>query len=108
MGVVFFLGLAKIVNSSLSIGTDILNYSPRYPLSLFFIALLTVSAIVLNNNLIPLWSINGSACATLFAYLIYFSSMLLFLWRSLKVNIFFCSFFPVSFFFASRTKLPSL
>ncbi len=88
MGVVFFLGLAKIVNSSLSIGTDILNYSRRYPLSLLFIALLTVSAIVLNNNLIPLWSINGSACATLFAYLIYFSSMLLFLWRSLKVNIF--------------------
>ena len=50
IGVVFFLGLAKIVNSSLSIGTDILNYSRLYPFSLLFIALLTASAIVLNNN----------------------------------------------------------
>lgn len=88
MGVVFFLGLAKIVNSSLSIGTDILNYSKKYPFSLFFIAILTVSAIVFNNKLIPLWGINGSACATLFSYLLYFLLLLFFLWRTLHVNVF--------------------
>lgn len=88
MGVVFFLGLAKIVNSSLSIGTDILNYSRLYPFSLFFIALLTASAIVLNNRLIPLWGINGSACATLFSYCLYFICLLLFIGAKLRVSLF--------------------
>lgn len=88
MGVVFFLGLAKIVNSSLSIGTDILNFSRHYPYSLIFIALLTVSAIIFNHCLIPVWSINGSACATLFSYVIYFACLLLFIHSRLKVNLF--------------------
>lgn len=88
MGVVFFLGLAKIVNSSLSIGTDILNYSRNYPFSLIFIALLTLSAIVLNNWLITLWGINGSALATLLSYAIYFTCMLLFVASRLKVTLF--------------------
>lgn len=87
MGVVFFLGMAKIVNSSLSIGTDILNYSKKYPFSLLFIAILTFSAIWFNNKLIPLWSINGAACATLFAYIVYFAVLLLFLWIQLRVSV---------------------
>lgn len=88
MGVVFFLGLAKIVNSSLSIGTDILNYSRKYPYALFFIAVLTLSAVLLNNWLITLWGINGSACATLLSYIIYFTCMLLFVRSQLKVTLF--------------------
>lgn len=88
MGVVFFLGLAKVVNSSLSIGTDILNFSRHYPFSLIFIAILTASAILLNRYLIPIWSINGSACATLFSYLIYFTCLLIFIHRKLKVSLF--------------------
>lgn len=88
MGVVFFLGLAKIVNSSLSIGTDILNYSKYYPFSLIFIAILTFSAIILNRYLIPVWSIDGSACASLFSYTIYFACLLLFINRKLRVRIF--------------------
>ncbi len=86
--VVFFLGLAKIVNSSLSIGTDVLNYSRHYPFSLIFIAVLTFSAIVFNNHLIPLWNINGAACATLFSYALYFLFLLTFLRITLKVSVF--------------------
>jgi len=88
MGVVFLLGLAKIVNSSLSIGTNVLNYSRLYPVSLFFIAVLTASAILFNNYLIPHWNINGAAAATLFSYALYFLCLLAFLARKLKVNIF--------------------
>ena len=88
MGVVFLLGLAKITNSSLSIGIDILNYSKLYPFSLVFIALLTLSAILLNQFLIPMWSINGSASATLFSYVIYFICLLIFLQKRLKINLF--------------------
>lgn len=87
MGVVFLLGLAKIVNSSLSIGTDILNFSKSYPLSLLFISVLTASALWLNNMLIPLWGVNGAASATLLAYLLYFLLLLIYLGWKQKVNI---------------------
>jgi len=85
--VVFFLGLAKIINSSLSIGTNILNFSKQYPKALLFIALLTLSAIFFNDHLIPLWNINGAACATLFSYLLYFCCLLCFIGLRLHVNI---------------------
>jgi len=85
--VVFFLGLAKIINSSLSIGTNILNFSKKYPLALIFIALLTAAAIYFNNFLIPLWNINGAACATLFSYLLYFCCLLSYIGLRLHVNI---------------------
>ena len=87
-GVVLLLGLAKVVNSSFSIGTDVLNYSRHYSRSLLFIAVLTLSAIVLNTWLIALWGIDGSAAATLLSYLLYFLLLLTFLWRRLRVSLF--------------------
>ncbi len=88
IGVVLFLGIANILNSTFSIATNILNFSKQYAFSLLFISLLTVSAILLNIWLIPHWSLTGSACATLFAYLIYFIPLLTFLWRRLGVSLF--------------------
>ncbi|MDY5968689.1 MAG: oligosaccharide flippase family protein [Bacteroidales bacterium] len=88
MGVVFFMGLAKILNSSLSIGTNILNYSRHYAVSLPCIALLTLSAVLLNQWLIPVWGISGSAVATLLAYVVYFALLLTYLWRHLEVCLF--------------------
>ena len=87
IGVVLILGGAKIANSSLSVGTDILNYSRYYPVALLLIGVLTFSAILFNPWLIDLWSINGSACATLFSYLLYFGLLLTFLWWKLRVNL---------------------
>ena len=88
VGVVLIMGLAKVVNSSLSIGTDVLNYSRYYSRSLLFIAALTASAIGLNSLLIGLWGINGAAAATLLSYLLYFLLLLGYLWWRLKVNLF--------------------
>ncbi|MBR5093216.1 MAG: lipopolysaccharide biosynthesis protein, partial [Bacteroidales bacterium] len=76
VGVVLLMGLAKVVNSSLSIGTDVLNYSRYYSRSLLFIAVLTASAIGLNSLLIGLWGIDGSAAATLLSYILYFLLLL--------------------------------
>lgn len=87
IGVVLILGGAKIANSSLSVGTDILNYSRYYPVALLLIGVLTFSAILFNPLLIDFWSINGSACATLFSYLLYFALLLTFLWKKLRVNL---------------------
>jgi len=88
IGVVLFLGIANIINSTFCIATNILNFSKQYAFSLLFIVLLTASAILLNIWLIPHWSLTGSACATLFAYIIYFVPLLTFLWRRLGVSLF--------------------
>ncbi len=86
--VVFILGMAKVMNSSLSIGTDILNYSRWYLLLLPLTLVLLASAIFLNVRLIDVWAINGAAAATLFSYGLYFVLLLTVLWTALKVNIF--------------------
>ncbi|MBQ8704332.1 MAG: oligosaccharide flippase family protein [Bacteroidales bacterium] len=88
VGVVLILSLAKVVNSSFSIGTDVLNYSRYYTRALLFIALLTLSAIGLNTWLISLWGIDGSAAATLLSYLLYFATLLGYLWLRLRVSLF--------------------
>ena len=85
---VLILGLAKALNSSLSIGTDILNYSRKYVWGLVFIAVLTGSALIFNNTLIGPWSINGAAMATLLSYVLYFTMLLAFLWKQLHVSLF--------------------
>ena len=86
--VVFILGMAKVMNSSLSIGTDILNYSRWYLLLLPLTLVLLTSAILLNVNLIEAWGINGAAAATLFSYALYFCLLLMVLWFVLKVKVF--------------------
>ncbi|MBR1834561.1 MAG: polysaccharide biosynthesis C-terminal domain-containing protein [Bacteroidales bacterium] len=88
MGVVLFLGMANILNSTLSIATNILNFSKYFAFSLLFISLLTFSAIALNVWLIPLWGVTGSACATLVAYVVYFTPLLTLLWRRMRVTLF--------------------
>lgn len=88
VGVVFLLGMAKVLNSSFSVGTDILNFSRHYPWGLVFIAVLTTSAILFNLSFIDMMGINGAACATLSAYIIYFLMLNTFLWRRMRVNVF--------------------
>lgn len=88
VGVVLLLGLAKVLNSSLSIGVDVLNYSRRYSRSLLFIGVLTLSAIGFNSWLIGLWGIDGAAAATLFSYLLYYTVLLSYLWWRYKVAFF--------------------
>mgnify|MGYP002525462290 CR=1 FL=1 len=88
MNVVLFLGLANILNSTLSIASNMLNFSRHYAFSLLFISLLTAAAILFNRWLIPLWGATGSACATLFAYLLYFIPLLTFIKVRLGVSLF--------------------
>ena len=88
MTVVLFLGIANILNSTLSISTSILNFSKHYMWSLLFISLLTAAAIGLNLWLIPLMGVAGPACATLLAYIIYYVPLLLLLWHRLRISPF--------------------
>lgn len=86
--VVLLLGLARLLNSTLSVGCTVLNYSRQYYYSLVFTFLLTISAIFLNVKLIPLWGMRGAAAATLFSYLLYFVLLLLVVWKSIRVSPF--------------------
>ena len=88
MNVVLFLGLANILNSTLSIATNMLNFSRHYAFSFLFISLLTAAAILFNRWFIPMWGASGSACATLLAYILYFIPLLLFLRARLGLTLF--------------------
>ncbi len=88
MWVVLFLGVANILNSTLSIATNILNFSKHFSFSLLFISLLTAAAIGFNLLLIPPLGVTGSACATLLAYIVYFTPLLILLWRKLGISLF--------------------
>jgi O-antigen/teichoic acid export membrane protein len=70
--VVFFLGLSRWINSSFGIASSILNYSKHYYYSLCFTVFLTISAILLNILLIPIYGMTGAAIATLSSYLFYY------------------------------------
>ncbi len=73
---VFFIGMSRLFNSVVSIGTTVLSYSRYYYFSLIFTFMLTAMAIGFNLLLIPVWGITGAAIASLASYVIYFTLLL--------------------------------
>ena len=86
--VVLLLGLSRLVNSTLSVGVTVLNYSKQYYYSLLFTFILTVSAIFLNVRLIPIFGMSGAAAASLCSYLLYFALLLWVVWKCIRVSPF--------------------
>lgn len=86
--VVFILGIAKCINSTLFVGQSVLNYSKYYYYSLLFTVLLTASAVILNIVLIPRMGMNGAALSNLISYLLFFISLLFVVYVKLGINIF--------------------
>ena len=81
--VFFLLGLVKLVNSSLNISVTVLSYSKWYYLQLIFTAILTVSAIILNNKLIPILGMTGAAWSSIISFSIYYMLLLsLIIWKT--------------------------
>lgn len=86
--VFFILGLARLINSSLNIGVTVLSYSKYYYLQLIFTAILTISAILLNNKLIPIWGMTGAAWSSVISYLVYYLLLLsMIIWKT-KISLF--------------------
>ncbi len=119
--VVFILGLSRLLNSVFNVGDIVLRYSKFYYMSLIFTFILTASAIILNNSLIPLWGINGAAIASLLSYLIFYLLLLglvgwktqisIFSWKQAQVVLlvlllFFCDWLWKSFLTPLFLKLP--
>ncbi len=74
--VVWILGVSQILVATFGLSLSAINYSKHYYFSLIFSALLTISAIVLNNYLIPHWGMDGAAVANLLSYALYYICLL--------------------------------
>ena len=68
--VVLILGVSQLV-STFSICFTALNYSRFYAFSLLLSLVLTVSALLLNNYLVPIYGMEGAAMSNLFSYGVY-------------------------------------
>lgn len=86
--VVLILGISKLISSSYNVSTTVLGFSKYYYYSLLFTFVLTFSAIVLNNKLIPIWGINGAASASLISTCIFVFPLILFNQYKLKTSFF--------------------
>ena len=75
--VVLILGLSQLIVATFTICLTTLNYSRYYAFSLLLSLLLTVSAIFLNNYLVPLYGMDGAAWSNLLSYGFYFLLTLL-------------------------------
>ena len=69
--VVLILGVSQLVLATFSICLSALNYSRFYAFSLLLSLILTVSALLFNNYLIPRYGMDGAAMSNLLAYGIY-------------------------------------
>ncbi len=86
--VVLILGIAKILNSTLFVGSSVLNYSKYYYWSLVFTVMLTTMAIALNVLLIPRFGMNGAALSHLFSYFTFYLCLLLMVRWKMGISIF--------------------
>lgn len=89
------LGVAKLIDMLTSVNDQIIMYSPKYKYNLIFILILAIINIVLNYWLINKHGILGAAIASAFAYLIYNSIKLIFIYFNYKIHPFDSSVFLV-------------
>ena len=69
--VVLILGVSQLVLATFSICFTALNYSRFYAFSLLLSLVLTVSALLLNNYLVPIYGMEGAAMSNLLSYGVY-------------------------------------
>lgn len=70
--VVLILGVSQLILGTFAICFTALNYSRYYALSLIFSLVLTISALLLNNYLVPLLGMEGAALSNLLSYSLYY------------------------------------
>ena len=70
--VVLVLSISQLIMATFSICLTAINYSRYYAYSLLLSLILTVSAILLNNYLVPRYGMDGAAWSNLLSYGLYF------------------------------------
>jgi len=85
---VLFLGLSRVVYSTLNFGNTLIQYSKYYYWTLFITGFLTILTIVFNKIFIPLWGITGVALASFITCLVSYSYQQYLVQRKLHTNPF--------------------
>ncbi|MDN4754018.1 polysaccharide biosynthesis C-terminal domain-containing protein [Porphyromonadaceae bacterium W3.11] len=85
--VVFFLGLAKLVDLSFNFGNAILRYSRYYPWTLAYTIIVMALTIVLNYYLIKRLGITGAAIATLITFVVSYAFQQIVIGAKLKIRV---------------------
>ena len=75
--VVLVLSISQLIMATFSICLTAINYSRYYAYSLLLSLILTVSAILLNNYLVPRYGMDGAAWSNLLSYGLYFALTLI-------------------------------
>ncbi len=86
--VVFWIGLARVVDMATGVNSEILSNSKYYKYDFIFIIFLSVVITLLNYFLIPIYNINGAALSTFISILIYNVAKLLLIFLKTNLNPF--------------------
>lgn len=86
--VVLILGVCQILIATFSFCLSAISYSRYYIFSLVLSFILTISAIALNNFLIPRYGMNGAAVSTLLSNALYFLLALVVVRVALRIRLF--------------------
>lgn len=85
---VFLLGLTQLMLASVQVSVTALSYGAYYGYTLVFSVVLTVSAVVFNNHLIPLYGMEGAAWSNLISYSVYSLLVLVVVRRRMRLSPF--------------------
>lgn len=86
--VVFFIGLARVIDMATSTNSHIISYSNFYHYNLYMIGALAVLNVTFNYLLIPKYQIAGAALATMLSLSIFNFSRLAIIYWKLKISPF--------------------
>lgn len=86
--VIFFLGIARIVDMATGLNNEIINYSKYYAWGLAFLLVLAISNIIANILLIESFGLVGAAIATLISVTLFNLMKLIFIWVKFKIQPF--------------------
>ena len=84
--VVFFIALARLIDMASGVNTEIILNSKYFRFGLTSIALLALLTISSNLIFIPLYGINGAACAAALSIFIYTLIKLVYVWMKFKIQ----------------------
>lgn len=84
--VVFFIGLAHVIQMLSGVSGVIIQSSPYYKMQTVFMGSYSLLVIVSNAIMIPIWGINGAAFASLLSTLIFNLAKYLFLYRKYQLQ----------------------
>lgn len=85
---ILFLGLSKIIYSTLNFGNILISYSKYYYWTLYITLFLTILSICTNLYLIPIYGISGAALATLITSIVSYAYQQYIVQRKLRANPF--------------------